>query len=212
MKKFLLIDDHAIVRSGIKFWLSAEYNTTEIDEAENGKEASIKIQDNEYDLVLLDIHMPDTNSFDLLKFIMATKPNSKVLIFSMNSEGMYAKRFLRAGAVGFVSKDAPIEELKKAVELTLNNKKYYSEKFIDSILNDTGGEENVTPFLKLSGREFEITSLLLEGKSVTEISQILNIHNSTTGTYKARIFEKLNIENVLQLNKLAVLYDIKNKD
>ena len=212
MKKFLLIDDHAIVRSGIKFWLSAEYNTTEIDEAENGKEASIKIQDNEYDLVLLDIHMPDTNSFDLLKFIMATKPNSKVLIFSMNSEGMYAKRFLRAGAVGFVSKDAPIEELKKAVELTLNNKKYYSEKFIDSILSDTGGEENVTPFLKLSGREFEITSLLLEGKSVTEISQILNIHNSTTGTYKARIFEKLNIENVLQLNKLAVLYDIKNKD
>lgn len=212
MKNFLLIDDHAIVRSGIKFWLSAEYNTTEIDEAENGKEASIKIQDKEYDLVLLDIHMPDTNSFDLLKFIMATKPNSKVLIFSMNSEGMYAKRFLRAGAVGFVSKDAPIEELKKAVELTLNNKKYYSEKFIDSILSDTGGEENVTPFLKLSGREFEITSLLLEGKSVTEISQILNIHNSTTGTYKARIFEKLNIENVLQLNKLAVLYDIKNKD
>ncbi len=212
MKRFLLIDDHAIVRSGIKFWLSAEYNPSEIDEAENGKEATQKINNNDYDLLLLDIHMPDTNSFDLLKYIMSTKPNSKVLIFSMNSEGMYAKRFLRAGAVGFVSKDAPIEELKKAINLTLNNKKYYSKKFIDTILNEKAGEENNNPFLKLSGREFEITSLLLEGKSVTEISQILTIHNSTTGTYKARIFEKLNIENVFQLNKLAVLYDIKSEN
>lgn len=212
MKRFLLIDDHAIVRSGIKFWLSAEYNPSEIDEAENGKEATQKVDDNDYDLLLLDIHMPETNSFDLLKHIMTTKPESKVLIFSMNSEGMYAKRFLRAGAVGFVSKDAPIEELKKAINLTLNNKKYYSDKFIDTILNEKAGEENTNPFLKLSGREFEITSLLLEGKAVSEISQLLNIHNSTTGTYKARIFEKLNIENVFQLNKLAILYDVKSTE
>jgi two-component system invasion response regulator UvrY len=210
MKRFLLIDDHAIVRSGIKFWLSTEYNPAEIDEAENGKEAMQKIDNNEYHLILLDIHMPETNSFDLLKYILSKKPDSKVLIFSMNSEGMYAKRFLRAGAVGYVSKDAPIEELKKAINLTLNNKKYYSDRFIDTILNEKAGEENVNPFLKLSGREFEITTLLLEGKSVSEISQVLNIHNSTTGTYKARIFEKLNIENVFQLNKLAVLYEIKN--
>lgn len=207
MKKFLLIDDHAIVRSGIKFWLSAEYNPSEIDEAESGKQATLKVNNNNYDLMLLDIHMPDTNSFDLLKYILTTKPNSKVLIFSMNSEGMYAKRFLKAGAIGFVSKDAPIEEFKKAVDLTLNNRKYFSEKFIDTILNEKSGEEN--PFLKLSDREFEITSLLLEGKALGEISQLLNIHNSTTGTYKARIFEKLKVENVFQLNELAVLYDIK---
>ncbi|MDB5198095.1 MAG: hypothetical protein JWO92_58 [Chitinophagaceae bacterium] len=209
MKKFLLIDDHAIVRSGIKFWLSAEYNPSEIDEAENGKEATQKIRDNDYDLLLLDIHMPETNTLDLLKSILNTKPNSKVLIFSMNSEGMYAKRFLKAGAVGFVSKDAPIEELKKAVNLSLNNRKYFSDKLIDSILNEKSGEENNNPFLKLSDREFEITGFLLEGKSLGEISQLLNIHNSTTGTYKGRIFEKLKIENVFQLNELAVLYDIK---
>jgi two-component system invasion response regulator UvrY len=156
--------------------------------------------------------MPETNSFDLLKHILSVRPDSKVLIFSMNSEVMYARRFLRAGAVGYVSKDAPIEELKKAINLTLNNKKYYSDKFIDTILNEKAGEENINPFLKLSGREFEITVLLLEGKSVSEISQVLNIHNSTTGTYKARIFEKLNIENVFQLNKLAVLYEVKNEN
>src|SRR5215216_902958 len=136
MKKFLLIDDHAIVRSGIKFWLSAEYNPSEIDEAENGKEASKKIEENDYDLLLLDIHMPETNSFDLLKYILSTKPEAKVLIFSMNSESMYAKRYLKAGAVGFVSKDAPIEELKKAVDLTLHNRKYFSDRFIDTILNE----------------------------------------------------------------------------
>lgn len=209
MKRFLLIDDHAIVRSGIKFWLSSEYHPAEIDEAENGREAMEKIDNNEYDLLLLDIHMPDTNSFDLLKYILANRPGAKVLIFSMNSENMYAKRFLKAGAAGFVSKDAPIEEFKKAVNLTLSNKKYYSDKFIDTIMNAKTGEENANPFLKLSDREFEIMSLLLEGKSVSDISQLLNIHNSTTGTYKSRIFEKLNIENIFQLNKLAVIYEIK---
>lgn len=209
MKKFLLIDDHAIVRSGIKFWLSAEYNPSKIDEAENGKQATEKIQDTDYDLLLLDIHMPETNSFDLLKYILNTKPNSKVLIFSMNSESMYAKRFLKAGAIGFVSKDAPIEELKKAVDLTLNNRKYFSDSFIESVLNEKIDKEYNNPFSNLSSREFEIANLLLEGKPVGEISVLLNIKNSTTATYKARIFEKLKIENVLQLNELAVLYEIK---
>ena len=209
MKKFLLIDDHAIVRSGIKFWLSAEYNPSEIDEAENGKEAFQKIEDTDYDLLLLDIHMPETNSFELLKSILNTKPDSKVLIFSMNSESMYAKRFIKAGAMGFVSKDWPIEELKKAVDLILNNKKYFSNAFIESALDEKIGKENNNPFSNLSDREFEITNLLLEGKGVGEISSFLNIKNSTTGTYKARIFEKLNVQNVLQLNELAVLYDIK---
>ncbi|HUS03794.1 MAG TPA: response regulator transcription factor [Chitinophagaceae bacterium] len=209
MKKFLLIDDHAIVRSGIKFWLSAEYNPSKIDEAENGKQATEKIQDTDYDLLLLDIHMPETNSFDLLKYILNTKPDSKVLIFSMNSESMYAKRFLKAGAIGFVSKDAPIEELKKAVDLSLNNRKYFSDTFIESVLNEKIDKEYNNPFSNLSSREFEIANLLLEGKPVGEISVLLNIKNSTTATYKARIFEKLKIENVLQLNELAVLYEIK---
>ena len=211
MKRFLLIDDHAIVRSGIKFWLSAEYHNSEIDEAESGKEASQKIDDSDYDLILLDIHMPETNSFELIKSILNTRPDSKVLIFSMNSEGVYAKRFLKAGAMGFVSKDAPIEELKKAVDLILNNKKYFSDAFLGSIVDEKFGNEYNNPFSSLSDREFEITNLLLEGKAVGEISILLNIKNSTSGTYKARIFEKLNIQNVLQLNDLAILYNIKKQ-
>lgn len=212
MKKFLLIDDHPIVRSGVKSWLWAQYNAAEIDEADNGKQAIEKIKHKNYDLLLLDIHMPETNSFDLLKYILKTKPDSKVLIFSMNSEGMYAKRFLKAGAVGFISKDAPIAELQKAVSLTLNNRRYFSDVFIESVLNEkTAKYDNSNPFYNLSGREFEIATLLLEGKAVGEISALLNIKNSTTGTYKARIFEKLKVENVFQLNELAVFYDIKNK-
>ena len=211
MKKFLLIDDHAIVRSGIKFWLSAEYNPSEIDEAENGKEASQKIEEKDYDLLLLDIQMPETNSFDLLKSILNTKPDSKVLIFSMNSEGMYAKRYIKAGAMGFVSKDAPIEDLKKAVDLILNNRKYFSDSFIVSVLNENSSKEYTNPFSALSDREFEITNLLMEGKGVGEISTLLDIKSSTTGTYKARIFEKLNIQNVFQLIELAELYDIKKQ-
>ena len=209
MKNFLLIDDHAIVRSGIKFWLSAEYHPCEIDEAENGKEAYQKVQEKDYDLVMLDIQMPETNSFDLLKSILNDKPDCKVLIFSMNSESMYAKRFLKVGAMGFVSKDAPIEELKKAVDLILNNRKYFSDIFLESVLDEKIDKEYNNPFSNLSDREFEITNLLMEGKAVGEISALLNIKSSTTGTYKARIFEKLKIQNVFQLIELSTLYDIK---
>lgn len=205
MKKFLLIDDHAIVRSGIKFWLGAEYNPSEIDEAQDGKQAEEMIMAKDYDLLLMDIQMPGTNTLELLKYILSVKPETKVLMFSMNSEDIYAKRFFKAGAKGFLSKVAPIEEIKKAIYLTLNDRKYFSSEFIENILTEK--EEN--PFHKLSDREFEITTLLLEGKTVTEIATVLNIAMSTTGTHKARIFEKLNINNVMELTKLAELYDIK---
>ena len=155
--------------------------------------------------------MPETNSFDLLKSILNDKPDCKVLIFSMNSENMYAKRFLQAGAMGFVSKDAPIQELKKAVDLILNNRNYFSEHFIQSVINDKVGSEYNNPFSTLSDREFEITNLLMEGKAVGEISTLLNIKSSTTGTYKARIFEKLKIQNVFQLIEMGTLYDIKKQ-
>lgn len=203
MKKFLLVDDHAILRTGVKMMLREYYDSCIIDEAENEQQAIEKIKMHEYDLIFLDINMPDTNALGLLNFILITEPASKVLIFTMSSEKMHAKRFMEAGAKGYLTKDAAVNEIMRAVNLLLNNKKYYSDRFIDTLVNEKTGKEFNSPFEKLSKREYEIANLLLLGKTVTEISSLLHIQTSTTGTHKAKIFEKLNVKNIVELKDLA---------
>ena len=104
MKKFLLIDDHMVVRSGIKTLLTGLYTNAEIDEAKDGETAIQQVKAKHYDLAMLDIQMPNTDTLGLMKIINQTYPSAKVLIFSMSAENIYAKRFLKAGAKGFLSK------------------------------------------------------------------------------------------------------------
>jgi two-component system, NarL family, invasion response regulator UvrY len=208
MKKFLLVDDHVVVRSGVKILLADLYDTAEIYEAMNGETAIAKLKETEYDLILLDIQIPNTDTLGLMEYINASYPSARVLMFSMSAENIYAKRFMKAGACGFVSKEAPLEEITNAINVILSGKKYISEALAQKLAEDsfTGKSEN--PFNELSPREFEIVTLLLEGKTVTDISHILNIQTSTVGTHIARLFEKLRVENILQLKELATTYNL----
>lgn len=208
MKKFLLVDDHFVVRSGVKILLADLYTSSEIHEAMNGESAIVKLKEGEYDLILLDIQMPNTDTLGLMEYIHVTYPAAKVLMFSMSAENIYAKRFMKAGAFGFVSKEAPLEEITKAITTILGGKKYISESLAQKLAEDSYSGKSGNPFNELSPREFEIVSLLLEGKTVTEISQVLNIQTSTVGTHKARLFEKLRVENILQLKELATTYNL----
>jgi two-component system, NarL family, invasion response regulator UvrY len=209
---FLLIDDHAVLREGMRFILKEFYKECIIDEAENEAQAIKKIKENAYDLVVMDINMPETNALGLLKVALTYREDLKVLMFSMNSEKIHAKRYIEAGAKGFLSKDAPIDEIKKAVSTALNNKNYYSQDLINKLVLEKSGKEKSSPFDKLSDREFEIASLLLAGKSLSEISSLLNIQTSTTGTHKAKLFEKLQVKNLVELIELANMYEVKNKN
>ncbi len=208
MKKFLLVDDHVVVRSGIKILLEDLYNPTEIHEAMNGETATEKLKENEYDLILLDIQMPNTDTLGLMEFIHMIYPAAKVLMFSMSAENIYAKRFMKAGAYGFISKEAPLEEITKAMAVILSGKKYISEGLAQKLAEDSFSGKSSNPFNKLSPREFEIVTLLLDGKTVTDIAHTLNIQTSTVGTHKARLFEKLGVENILQLKELATTYNL----
>ena len=127
----------------------------------------------------------------------------------MNSEEMFAKRYLRMGAMGYISKDAPLNEIKNAIESALKNNRYISpglkEKLAMDVL-DNNNQEN--QFDKLSPREFEIVQHLVHGDSVSEISKILNLHTSTIGTHKARIFEKLHCHNIVELTMMAKVHNI----
>lgn len=185
------------------------YAPCTVEEAENETQALQKIKSQDFDLIFLDINIPGVNTLDLLGYILIIKPAIKVLIFSMNHEKMYAKRYLDAGAMGFVSKDAPLDEMKKAINVIANNRKYYSEGLIESLINQKSDLTNSNPFEKLTEREFEIAKLFLEGKSLTEISTILHIQRSTTGTHKAKIFEKLNVHNMVEFIELSKIYTLK---
>jgi DNA-binding NarL/FixJ family response regulator len=208
MKKFLLIDDHVVVRSGIKILLSEIYKPSEIHEAHDGDSALEKVKQNTYDLVMLDIQMPKTDTFGLMEFFKIKYPELKVLIFSMSPENIYAKRFLKAGAKGFLSKDAPLEEIKKAINLVLNDKKYISESLMEILAESSGKENDGNLFNTLSAREFEIVSLLLTGQTISQIGNTLHLQVSTIGTHKARIFEKLKVSNILELKELANTYNL----
>ena len=209
MKKFLLIDDHTVVRSGIKVLLTDIYVDVDIYEAQDGESALLLLQNDKYDLVTLDIQMPNTDTFALMELIKSKYPDLKVLVFSMSPETVYAVRFIKAGAKGFISKDAPLEEIKIAIDRVLNGKKYFSDALQDLFADGNNKATNSNPFNILSTREFEIASMLLKGKTITTIAEELSLSLSTVGTHKGRIFNKLNVINLLELKELSTSFDIK---
>ncbi len=180
-----------------------------VDEAEDGDSAFAKIKSRDYDLIMLDVNMPNTDSFGLITSILSLKPEAKIIMFSMNAEEIYAKRYLKMGVMGYLRKDAPGQQIQKAIETVLNNKKYISEQLSQKLLSEMHDKgEDGNPFDKLSPREFEIVQHLANGESVAQISKKLSLHTSTIGTHKARIFDKLQCHNVVDINKLAKAHNI----
>lgn len=208
MKKFLLVDDHNVVRSGIKGLLQELFKPAEIDEASDGETAIEQLKLHQYDLIMMDIQMPKTDTLGLMEYLHIKYPQAKVLVFSMSAENIYAKRFLKAGAKGFLSKDAPLEEIKKAISLVLNDRKYISETLASVLAEESISDTPSNPFNQLSPREFEIVTLLLSGQTISEIARMLNLQVSTVGTHKARLFEKLHVTNILELKEIATSYNL----
>lgn len=206
-QKFLLVDDHVVIRTGLRVLLTDLYPFAEIQEAWDGESMLRKLRENQFKLIVMDIQMPNTESISILNTVITKYPTASVLIYSMSSESIYAKRFIKAGAKGFLSKEAPLTELKKAIHQVLSNKKYISEAMVEMLANDLHQDKPSNPFSALSSREFEIVAMLLSGTTLSEISHTLNIQPSTVATHKSRLFEKLNVKNILELKDLATVYE-----
>jgi len=207
-KKFLIVDDHSIVRTGVSITLGGLFLNCSIDQANDGDSALEKIRTEDYDLVTLDIHMPQTDTSTLISNMLAIKPDLRILIFSMASELVFAKRYIKMGARGFLSKDATDEEIKRAITQILQNKKYISPELSLQLSDDRLNNRLENPFDNLSNRELQLAIQLVQGKSVSEIAELFNIGVSTASTHKSNIFDKLHISNVIELRELASLYDI----
>ena len=209
MPDILIVDDHSIVRTGLKLLIQNFLPHCKIEEAHDGNSALDKIKQENFDLVIMDVNMPETDSFGTLQTILTFKPETRIIMFSMNAEEVYAKRYLKMGAMGYLRKDSPNEEIERAITTVLNNRTYVSPELTEKILSDMQSkQEPENPFDKLSAREFEIVQHLTHGDSVAEISKKLNVHTSTIGTHKARIFEKLHCHNVIDLTNLAKAHNV----
>jgi len=203
MKRFLLADDHHIVRSGLSLVIKDEFMHAAIDECRNGDCVWKKMRGETYDLVILDITMPDTDSLHLLRNIMMDYPAQKVMVFTMNSAAVYAKKYLALGVKGFVCKEADPSEVRKAIVAILNNRRYLGPEMQYILMQGDMENRLPSPFDVLSTRELEILHHLLGGKNVSAIAEMLFLHISTVSTHKSNIMQKLGVSNVIELSKLA---------
>jgi DNA-binding NarL/FixJ family response regulator len=211
-KRILVADDHTIVRSGIKFIIKDIFPFAVVDEARNANEVEASVRNKDYDLIILDIKMPETDPIALVSSIFAYKEGNRVLIFSVNPDELYAKKFLKLGVLGYLNKQSSPEEVKKAIYNVYHGTLYASQKVKELFLNDLKSKKTDNPFEKLSDKELVIAKYYLTGYSHTEIKKMLKLHSSTIGTLKTRLFGKLKIKNLVDLTELAKLYKPERSD
>jgi len=212
MKKFLIADDHFIVRTGISVLLREEFLHVEIDECRNGDTVWEKIKANGYDLAILDINMPGTDSITLLQNIFALYPDQKVLILTMSKEEIYARIYLQLGVKGFINKEADSSEIRRAITTILNNKKYLSPRMRDTPALEAAKGTPASLFDSLSPRELEVMTHLLEGRNVSMIAHLLSAHTSTIGTHKAKVLQKLGVANVMELKEMTQMFNASSSN
>ncbi|MBC9932527.1 response regulator transcription factor [Chitinophaga qingshengii] len=201
MPSFLIADDHSVVRMGAILMIREVFPHADIAEAETFDEAIKKLEKQSFDMLLLDIHIPGGDTIHMIPAVRLRQQQTAILIFSSYSESLYAPEYLKAGADGYLAKNAPPEEFKGAIQKIFRGKKYISDVLQDRLVNELLKPKNapVGETVPLSQRETEVMHLLIKGASAKEIKQALSIHDSTISTYKTRIFEKLQVTNVIEL-------------
>lgn len=206
MSRVLIADDHAVARAGYRQFLEADDSITQVGEAASGNETLDQLRRQDWDLLIMDIHMPDRSGLDILGQVIAGYPNLRVLIMSGLPEEQYARNVLRAGASGYLSKGGSPEEILKAVRVVLNGRRYVSESLAESMAGDLEAKHDPNQPLhsELSAREFQIFCKLAAGTSVGDIAQELNLSVKTVSTYRTRILEKMNFKSNADITGYAL--------
>ena len=203
--KVLVADDHPVVRKGVQICLAKPGRVRVVGEAVDGDEALRKARELSPDVILLDISMPGMNGLAVTEVLRKEAPDMKVLILSVHRNKEYIFRVIQAGAHGYVSKDAPPEELRRAIEAVFAGEAHFSEDITRDALNQfvVGGGKKA-PFAQLTSREREVLIQIAEGQSNKEIADRLNIGVRTIETHRERIMRRLNIHSVAGLTKYAI--------
>ena len=180
----------------------------DVDEAIDGKTIIAKLKTGIFNLLILDINMPHTESFSLSAYLLKEFPSLKVLIFTVNPELIFAMRFLRLGVHGYLLKASDEPEIMDAIRTVMAGDVYVSLSLSNAIAAELINSQSQNPFNSLSDREFELTLQILKGYSVHEIAEILHLNRSTVGTHRSRVMKKLGITNAIDLINIAKKHNI----
>jgi DNA-binding NarL/FixJ family response regulator len=204
MKRILIIDDHEVVREGVKKIFSDKVGPIIFGEAGAASDALRIVREQDWDVVVLDLSLGGTSGLELLKEMKQIRPRLPVLIFSMHPEEQYARRAFKAGAAGYVTKDSPRAELAEAVNRVAAGGKYVTPALAEKLIVDFARGSDRLPHETLSDREFEVMRLIALGKTLNEIAALLSLSDKTISTYRARVLEKIGLNSNAELIRYAL--------
>lgn len=211
MERILIADDQSIIRVGLSIMVKRLRPQSLVNEAVDFNDVLDLVNKNTYDLIVLDVNMPNGNFQQTFDFIKGLLPDTKVLVFSSQAENIYAVRYLEMGADGFLPKMADEKTVGQVLEKLLQKDNYIHTAVGDNvepgIIRSPRGKGLGNPLKTLSARETEIAQKLIRGESLKDISNELNLHSSTASTYKARIFKKLYVKNIPELIDVFRFYE-----
>jgi DNA-binding NarL/FixJ family response regulator len=208
MNKVLITDDHAVVRRGLKQIINDEPDFEVAGEAGNSQEALDLVVDRRFDVMVLDITLPDRNGLLVLQEVKTLRPELPVLILSMHPEDQFALRALKLGAAGYLTKESAPDELVSALRRVLSGGKYISPGLAEQLAADLGAPDPRPIPERLSEREFQILQKIALGKNNIQIAKELSLSAKTVSTYRSRLMEKMNMKTNAELMRFAVRYGI----
>ena len=206
--RFLIVDDHPMVRTSLTQVLRHHFAASAIDQAEDAASASQKFGQAQYDLILLDLDLPDRGGLDLLRDIRSANPKTRVLVLSGASELDYGQMALSAGAAGFVPKTSAEPQILEAIQRVLSGRRYFTQNLAETLADVRAGVGPRAPHLTLSTREFEVLRLFGGGYAPSEIATRLHLSIKTISTYRARILKKLSLRTSGDLVRYAVTHKL----
>jgi DNA-binding NarL/FixJ family response regulator len=203
MLRVLIVDDHEVLRDGVKRVLDKQPGTVTFGEAGTAPEALRLAREQEWDVVVLDLSLGGRSGLEVLKELRQLRPRLPVLVLSMHSEEQFARRAFKAGAAGYITKDSPRAELVKAITKVSEGGTYVSPALAEKLVFDLRRDDR-PPHETLSDRELEVMRLIASGKTVKEIAGILSLSDNTISTYRARILEKMGMKTNAELTHYAI--------
>jgi two-component system, NarL family, invasion response regulator UvrY len=204
----LVVDDHELVRTGICRMLTDQVDIEVVGQAESGEDALVLARKNQPDIILLDVNMPGIGGIETTRRLVQSIPTTKIIAVSGLSEEPYPSLVLKAGAKGYITKGAPIEEMVRAIKKVSQGGKYFSADIAEQLASSYLADTQLSPFDQLSEREMQVAMMVVSCHSAQDIADKLFVSVKTVNTYRYRIFEKLNIDSDVKLTHLAIRYNL----
>ena len=204
MQRILIVDDHEVVRDGVKRLLEEQPAPVLCGEAGTPDDAIRLASRGDWDVVVLDLSFGGRSGLDVLKQLKQIRPHVPVLVLTMHSEEQYARRAFKAGAAGFITKDSPRAELSRAIRKVMDGGKYLSPALAEKLIIDLERHDDRPRDQTLSDREFQVMRLIASGKTLSEIADLLSLSDKTISTYRARLLEKMGMRTNAELTHYAI--------